>query len=186
MLSFETIILGLALAVDAAVVSFTYGLLCLEIPHKNRFARGVLTSFVFGLFQFLMLWIGSRGGHFFSFSSYGYLFQVVIGAIFLILAIKCIQESFEGEKAELVWGMGPLFILALVTSIDALAAGVSFGTLPGAHWVALEVGGVTWAICFLFFLSSSFLQKIPDKWLLRLAALIFIFLGARVILGTMV
>jgi manganese efflux pump family protein len=176
MFSLETSLLGIALAIDAAVVSFTLGLLG---PH---FGKGAVVAMVFGLFQFLMLWLGSLGGYLFSFSGYGYLFQLVVASIFLVIAIKVLQESLEAKKREIMWGPFQLVLLALATSIDALAAGVSFGTLPMPHIAAIEVGIITFVICGTAYALAGRVKNIQDKWLLRFAALIFFFLGGEILI----
>ena len=183
MLFFEIKLLALALAMDAAAVSFAYGLLCRELPRKERWIRGALIGFVFGFFQFLMLWMGSLGGYFFSFSAWGHLFQFVAGGCFVLLAIKCFQESFEKEDPDLKWGIGPLLLLGLATSIDALAAGVSLGTLPQTYFLAFEVGLITTFTCTIFYWASRFFNNIPDKWLLRIAGVIFGIMAIRILLG---
>lgn len=175
MFTLETSLLGIALAIDAAVVSFTLGLLG---PH---FGKGAVVAMVFGLFQFLMLWLGSLGGYVFSFSSYGHLFQLVVASIFIIISIKVVQESFEAKKRELLWGPFQLVLLAFATSIDALAAGVSLGTLPMPHIAAIEVGIITFVLCGLAYASAGFVKNIPEKWLLRFAGIIFFFLGGEIL-----
>ncbi len=178
MYSMEIVLLGMALAMDAAVVSFAIGLLNPEAPKSQKIFRGTGLSLMFGFFQFLMLWIGSYGGFVFSFSSFGYLFQFIVASIFFVIALKFFTESVGEEKRELHWKVFPLIILAVVTSIDALAAGISLGTLPHAHLAALEVGVITAIICGSFYGLAQFFKYIPEKWLLRLASLIFFGLGA--------
>ena len=63
MISLEITVLGLALAVDAAVVSFAMGLLSLKLSLQQKILRGLLITLTFGLFQFLMLWGGSEEAH---------------------------------------------------------------------------------------------------------------------------
>jgi manganese efflux pump family protein len=181
MFSMETSLLGVALALDAAVVSFAIGILNLEATHKLKFSRGLAVSALFGFFQFLMVWLGSLGGYLLSFSSYGYLFQLIVAAIFLVIAIRVLQESLDDDDEHIEWGFLPLLILALATSIDALAAGISLGTLPFAHLSAVQVGIITFLICGASYAASNFLKKFPTRWLLRSAALIFFFLGGRIL-----
>ena len=183
MFSLEIVFLGLALAIDAAVVTFAIGLLQVHLSKAERIKRGLLVASVFGLFQFLMLWLGSYAGYLFSFSSYGYLFQFVIVTIFFLIAFKFIQESISEEDRELEWGFMPLLLLGFATSIDALVSGVSFGTLPQPYVAAGGVGIITFLVCGLFYLISQFFKKIPDKWLLRFAGLIFLILGAQILLA---
>lgn len=185
MFSPAILLLGVALAIDAAVVTFAIGLLSLDLTPKQKVFRAFIVSGVFGLFQFLMLWLGSYAGYLFTFSSYGYLFQFIVASIFLIIAMKFIQESVKSEEKTLKWGLLPVLLLAFATSIDALASGVSFGTLPHSYLAASEVGLITFSVCLAFYFISQFFKQIPDRWLMRIAALIFIFLGGQIILGLM-
>ena len=183
MFSPEIILLGLALAIDAAVVTFTIGLLHLDLHLKTRISRAFFVAGVFGLFQFLMMWLGSYGGYLFSFSNYGYLFQLVVASIFILIGAKCFQESFKNEDKVPEWGIWPVMMLGLATSIDALAAGISFGTLPKAYLASMEVGIITFTVCLGFYLLSQIFTKIPERWLLRLAGIIFFVLGGQIIWG---
>lgn len=180
MFSHEVLFLGLALAIDAAVVSFALGLLAVHLSKSEKINRGIAVTLCFGVFQFLMMWLGSFGGFLFAFSSYGYLSQFVVGAIFFLIAVKFFQESMNPEKKDLKWGALPLILLALATSIDALAAGISFGTLPNAYLSALEVGVITSFLCAGFYVMSQFLHHIPDRWLLRFAGLILTYLSFEI------
>lgn len=183
MISVEILFLGLALAIDAAVVSFAIGLLHLDSSKSEKIKNALLVSLVFGSFQFLMLWLGSYGGLKFSFSSYGYLFQVVVIGIFFLIASKFVQESLKTETRRLEWGFFPVLLLAFVTSLDALVSGISIGTLPQTEVIAFQVGLLTWIVCLLFYVFSQFFQQIPEKWLLRFAAIIFLILGGSTLIG---
>jgi putative Mn2+ efflux pump MntP len=174
-------LLGLALAIDAAVVTFAVSLLHAEDTPAKKMQNGALVSLTFGLFQFGMLWLGSYAGYLFTFSNFGYYFQSGIAIIFFGLAWKCINESMSLEEKKVEWGIIPVVILAFATSIDALAAGISLGTIPHAHISAIGVGCITAMVCGSFYFIGQFFREIPDKWLLRFASLIFIFLGAQVL-----
>jgi len=181
MISLEVLLLGLALAIDAAVVCFALALSHTHLHINHRMVRGGTLALIFGLFQFLMLWLGSYGGFLLSFSSFGHLFQLVVTVIFTLIGIKFFQESFEEDPREFDWGLLPILTLGLATSIDAMAAGVSLGTLPGTHLIALQVGGLTFITCSLFYSLGMVFKKIPDKWLLRLAGMVFFGLAGRTI-----
>jgi putative Mn2+ efflux pump MntP len=180
MFSLEIMLLGLALAIDAAVVTFAVSLLHERDTPRMKIKNGALVSLTFGLFQFLMLWVGSYAGYLFTFSSFGYFFQIGIGIIFFGLAWKCVNESFSLDEKKIEWDIIPVVILAFATSIDALASGISLGTIPHAHLAALEVGIITSAVCASFYSIGQFFKEIPDKWLLRFASSIFLFLGLQV------
>jgi manganese efflux pump family protein len=181
MFPLEIVLLGFALAMDAAVVCFALGLTNHELETQERWKRGVIASLCFGFFQFLMLWVGSYGGYLFTFSSYGYLFQFIVAAIFFVISLKFLQESFSHEERDLSWKILPILVLAGVTSIDALAAGISFGSMPRAHIAAMEVGVITFATCLTCYGLSQVLRDLHEKWLLRFASVIFLFLGGHIV-----
>lgn len=180
---YEILALGLALAIDAAVVCFALGLIHLDLHVRKKWERGLLLSGIFGFFQFIMLWLGSYGGFLFTFSAYGHYFQLIVAGVFILIGLKFFQESLGDEKRDLHWGFVSICLLAIATSIDALAAGVSFGTLPNASTAALEVGLITFAVCGLFYTLSQFLTQIPEKWLFRIGSLVFLYLGGEIIWG---
>lgn len=181
MFSKEVVMLSLALAMDAAIVSFAYGLMVIGHDHHIKIKRGFLSASTFGIFQAVMLWMGSWLGRMVSFSSIGHLFQFLVAGVFIITAIKCFQESLSKEEKNIEWGLYPLLGLAFATSIDALAAGVSAGTLPFAYEVSVFIGLVTFLMCSVFFVLSHFLRTLPENWLLRLSGLIFLVLAVQII-----
>lgn len=181
MLNSQLLLIGIALAMDAGIATFALGLADLDAPVSVRIRRGILVCLLFGMFQFLMTWIGGVGGYYFSFSKYGHLYRLVVSSVFFLIGMHFLQESFDQERKVLNWGIPSLLTLGFATSIDALAAGVTFGTMPGIEFIALEVGFITIAVCGLFFLLSQFLKSVPEQWLLRLAGVVFLLLGGSVI-----
>lgn len=179
----EITLLGIALSIDAAVVTFALSLLHEHDAKHIKIKNALMVTTTFGFFQALMLWLGSYGGYIFTFSRFGHYFQIFIGIIFLALGLKCIQESFSKNEKKVEWGIFPVLILGGATSIDALAAGVSLGTIPGPHLAALEIGFITFMSCSCFYLIGQFLTQIPDKWLLIFAGLIFLCLSGQVFWG---
>lgn len=176
----EITLLGIALSIDAALATFALSLLHEHESMASKIKNGLIATVTFGVFQALMLWLGSYGGYVFTFSQYGYYFQILIGFIFFGLAVKCFYESFNKDQKIIEWGLLPVFVLGLVTSIDALAAGVSLGTIPAPYLAGIEVGFITFISCSAFYLVGQFFNKIPDKLLLLFAGLIFLFLGGQV------
>ncbi len=181
MFNLPIILLGLALALDASVVSFAVSLLHKDRTFGEKVKNGFIIAMVFGLFQFLMLWLGSYAGYLFTFSNYGYYFQLAIGVIFFGLAFKCFQDSFSSDTKQVNWGFLPVIFLAFVTSVDAFISGMSLGTLPQTYLAAFEVGTITFLLCSVFYFAGQFFQAIPERWLLRLAGLIFVFLGGQIL-----
>ncbi len=183
MIDSEIAFLGIALAIDAAVVTFALGLLVVKDPTGTRILRGLTMCLLFGFFQGLMIWAGSFAGYFFTFSSWGYLSQILVALIFMMIGLRFFREAKTPEKEKaLSHGIFPLLILSVVTSLDALASGVSFGTYPNPHDPAIVVGLITLVICSIFFVLSQFLENIPEKWLLYFAGGVFNFLAVKILL----
>jgi putative Mn2+ efflux pump MntP len=180
MASNQIILLGLALALDAAIVAFALGLVHEKEPFFTKMRNGFLTSMIFGFFQFFMMWFGSFAGYIFTFSGYGHHFQSLIGFIFFGIAFKCVKESMESKEREIIWGILPVTLLGFATSIDALASGISLGTIPKAYLPSSIIGVITFLLSGLFYFSEQFFRQLPDRWLLRLAGFIFLFLGFQV------
>jgi putative Mn2+ efflux pump MntP len=183
MFSLEIVLLGLALAIDAAVVTFAIGLMHYDMRPFEKLKRGVLEKLGVGFFHFVMVWPGPEAGFVFSFYRFRFVFQFVVALIFFGLALKFVQESLNIEEKKHEWGLIPVLILAFSTSIDAMASGVGLGTLPRAYFAAIEVGLITFSVCGGFYFISQFFRQIPDRWLLRFAAVIFLFLGVQIFWG---
>lgn len=140
-------LIAIGLSMDAFAVAITCGLSAR--PLKALYALRV--AFLFGLFQALMPVMGWAAG---------VGLRTVIAsfdhwiAFFLLAAIgvKMIYESLRGGKktreCKMV-ALGGLLVLALATSIDALAVGVSFAFLEQAAIIgpALMIGVITFAVC---------------------------------------
>lgn len=176
----EIFLLGLALSLDAALASFAISLLHERESRLEKIKNAVLISLLFGFFQGLMLWIGSYGGQLLTFSSFGHLFQFIVGIIFFGLGLKCFQEGLKSEMKEIHWGFIPMLLLAFATSVDALVAGIGLGTLPQSHLVSAEIGLLTSIMAILFYFSAQFFEKIPDRYLWPMAGIIFTFLGIKI------
>lgn len=124
-----SIFLGIALAMDCFAISITIGL------KEGRFNIGTAlrTSIAFGGFQALMPIIGWYG----TMLIQDYIVSYGPWVAFFMLALiggRMIWESIKGEESgdENVFDVskwGVLMYLAIATSIDALAVGVSYGAL---------------------------------------------------------
>lgn len=181
MLTLDILILGLALAIDAAVATFALGVLGNGHSRTVKIGGAFYLAGLFGFFQFLMLWLGSRAGFFYMFSDYGHMFQLAIAGIFLLIGAKIMIDTFKNEDKKISWGLLPTVLVAIATSIDALAAGVSLGAMPETYLSALEVGGITFTLCLMFYFLSQVTTKIPDQWLQRFSGLTFLIMGIKVI-----
>lgn len=147
----ELLFTGVGLAMDAFAVSICKGLGMKKINHFHAF----MISLFFGGFQALMPFIGWIAGR--SFASYiesidhwiAFVLLVIIGGKMLFETMKEeLPDTEEQEKTDSL-DYKELFLLAIATSIDALAVGVSLAFLGVNIWLAIAIIGiVTFAISY--------------------------------------
>ena len=122
---FDLFILAVGLSMDAFAVSVCKGLSLGKIKPKHMCIAGAW----FGGFQALMPLIGYFLGSFFAEMIEKYDHWVA----FVLLAIiggNMIKESFDkDEKVDSSMDVKSMLLLAIATSIDALAVGVTFAFL---------------------------------------------------------
>ena len=161
---FEIFLIGVGLSMDAFAVAVCKGLGMKRIDKTYTF---VIAAF-FGGFQAAMPLLGWFLGS--RFAQYIEHFDHWIA--FLLLAFiggNMIRESREEAEGETVAGIDykELFLLAVATSIDALAVGVSFAFSPPTPGTALScivIGCTTFVIAFLgAFLGSRIPGIRPQK-----------------------
>lgn len=126
MSSFDIVLLAFALAMDCFAVSIVSGV----ILRRRVWPVILRMSFLFGLFQALMPFIGWLGTNYFS----SYIESVDHWIAFGLLAFiggRMIKESFEpGEEMHFCPSrLRTQLFLAVATSIDALAVGISFACI---------------------------------------------------------
>ena len=141
-------LLGVGLAMDAFSVSLANGL---NEPHMRK-NKSCGIAGVFAFFQALMPTIGFLLGT--SFSSYIKSYDHWIAfALLLLIGGNMIREAFkkdDGENVDASFSFKSMVVLAIATSIDALAVGVSFAALEmtalGLLQSVLIIGAVTFII----------------------------------------
>lgn len=177
---FDIFWLALALSVDAAVVSFSYGL----ILKKNRFKSALMLAFFTGFGQFAMPILGWLGTS--TVSQYISHFDHWISfLVFLLLGLNIIHEAVttEGqEKLEKKLSLKVAFMIGVATSIDACAAGVTLYFVDTPILTASAVIGlVTFTNSIAAFNSCCFLHKIPTKYIEIFSGVVLILLGIKVL-----
>ena len=138
----ELLLIALSLAMDAFSVSISKGLTTKRFSWRMALACGLW----FGVFQGLMPVIGYFLGAQFQHLINRFAHWVAFGLLFLI-GVNMIREAVWGnkkeEKAQEVVGLKSMFLLAVATSIDAFAVGVSFACIQVNLWLSVAVIGVT-------------------------------------------
>ena len=141
---FELFIVAVGLAMDAFAVAVCKGLAIRTLKVR----QALLVGLWFGLFQGVMPLIGYLLGYNFT----GLIESVDHWIAFVLLSIiggNMIRESIKGDEecCDPSLAFGVMFMLAVATSIDALAVGVTFAFL-GVPIVAavLFIGVLTFLI----------------------------------------
>ena len=141
---YELILIAAALSMDAFAVAVCKGLSMRKIDH----GYALVLSLFFGFFQALMPTLGWLLGTRFE----KYITEFDHWIAFVLLAFiggKMLWEAFtededegDGKDAEKI-DLGEYLILAIATSIDALAVGISFAALSVDIVPAVSLIGVT-------------------------------------------
>ena len=178
----ELFLLAVGLSMDAFAVSICKGLSLRDIKLKHMMIAGAW----FGGFQALMPAIGYIMGSFFAdlVSKWSHWIAFVLLAF---IGGNMIKESFgKDEDVDSDMGVKVMFILAVATSIDALAVGVSFAFLKlSTLYIILAVLFIG-CITFIFSavgvkIGSIFGTKYKSKAELA-GGIILILIGIKVVL----
>ncbi len=145
----QAVMLGFGLAMDAFSVSVSDGMLLGKIKLKNA----AKIALFFGFFQFLMPVLGYLAGTTFSGIIEAYDHWVAF-ALLGIIGGKMIFEAFSEKDEDTPkanpLGFKTLLILAVATSIDALAVGITFATINTPVLISSAIIGIV-----TFFISLS-------------------------------
>ena len=142
----EIFLIAVGLSMDAFAVSVCKGL----SVGRVKIAHAVIAGLYFGGFQALMPLIGYFIGGRFS-ALIAQFDHWVVFALLTLIGINMIREAFgDEEKTDPSFSVKAMLPLALATSIDALAVGVSFAFMEGVFIfsaVAL-IGATTFILSF--------------------------------------
>lgn len=182
--SFETIILGSILALDACIVSLGYSL---ALKHW-RLSDALKLSFATAFFQILMPLLGWMILKAASSSFERYATQIdhwLVFIIFALLGSKIIKESIgkkEGQNKQKLT-LWILLGIGIGTSIDALTAGTMlFAQNISPTYGALMIGLVTFSLVFLTYISGLWFKTIKTRFLEILGGISLILLGIKILL----
>lgn len=183
----EILLIGVGLSMDAFAVSVCKGLNMKKINYAHAF----IISIFFGGFQCLMPLIGWFLGT--SFEKYIERFDHWI-AFFLLLVIggKMIIEVVKGKDQEIEktdeenLDIKELIIMAIATSIDALAVGITMSCLlekKSAIIPAVSIIGITTFILSYMgvIIGNHFGIKYKDKATLA-GGIILVLIGTKILL----
>jgi putative Mn2+ efflux pump MntP len=177
----EVLLLAVALSMDAFAVSIGLG----SKPHGNPRRLALLCALYFGVFQGLMPLLGYLAGT-------SVLVWVEVNApwiAFLLLAFiggKMIVESFSDGVEEDIQRISQrmILVLALATSIDAMAAGFALtlldvGPLLACLMIAVATATFSWAGVYIGVRSGTWLESKAEL----LGGVVLVLIGLRILLS---
>ena len=137
----EIVLIAAGLAMDAFAVSITLGLSSKDPKTREIIIPGIY----FGFFQALMPTIGYFAGIYFS-NKIQNLDHWIVFALLGVIGGKMIKDSFSKNHEEKTQGnpfaFVKMLVLALATSIDALAVGITFAFFKVNIFKAVAITGL--------------------------------------------
>ncbi|MDR1640498.1 MAG: manganese efflux pump MntP family protein [Clostridiales bacterium] len=177
-------LVALGLAADAFAVSVANGIAL----KRYKINYSLIFGFYFGLFQFLMPVVGYYAGLAFTNSIRRWSSYIAFGLL-AIIGAKMFAESFskdDGNELALdgeMFAPGRMCVLALATSMDALAVGFSFALMDVSLFAASSViGVVAFALSGLGVAIGKKAGEIFRKSAERIGGLILIAIGAQILI----
>ena len=181
MSTLELFIIAVGLSMDAFAVAVCKGLSVKDLKPKHMLIVGLY----FGAFQGLM----PLGGYFLGKQFETYITKFDHWIAFVLLAIigaNMIREAVGGEAEECCdsFGVKAMVPMAVATSIDALAVGVTFGFMPDVNiWFAVAfIGIITFTLSAIGVkIGNVFGAKFKSKAELA-GGIILILMGIKILL----
>lgn len=174
-------LIAIALAMDAFSVSMTKGFTQKNLTSSQIFYYGLF----FGGFQAIMPVLGYFFGNFIS--TFITSLTSVVGFILLLaIGLNMIRESLGDDDEDITdhFSFGEVTLLAIATSIDAFAVGITIALIKDPIWISSAIIGI---VAFAFSIAGIFIgRKIGDYVGNRfqiLGGVILILIGIKILLG---
>jgi putative Mn2+ efflux pump MntP len=182
---FTLLLMGVGLSMDAFAVSICKGLSMRKVNKKQCLVIGLF----FGGFQALMPFIGWVLGS--QFEQYitsidhwiAFILLGFIGGKMVVEAIREKDEAVEVGKMDPPLDLKEMFILAIATSIDALAVGITFAFLQVPIVEAVSIIGITTFVISVIgvYVGNFFGNRYKKKAELA-GGIILILIGLKILL----
>ena len=175
----------LAIAVGLSMDSFAVSVSAGTLTLKDKLKTAAVLASAFGFFQALMPLMGWYAGTFFAMLILGYAhFAAFI--LLLLIGVGMIKEGICDNGDDMPQDFGRpsvILLLAVATSIDALAVGISFAVLEEPILIpAIIIGITTFAFSFAgLFLGDKIGEKSRNKAEI-LGGVILILVGLKILL----
>ena len=174
-------LIAVALAMDAFSVSMTKGFTQKDLKKSEILYYGLF----FGGFQALMPILGYFCGN--AIASIVEALASVIGFILLLaIGLNMIRESLSSDSEDVSdkFSFKEVILLAIATSIDAFAVGITIALLKDPILISSAIIGV---VAFAFSIAGIYIGKrigvyVGDKFQI-LGGVILILIGIKILLG---
>ena len=178
-------LMGVGLSMDAFAVSVCKGLAMRKVNKKQAIVIGLF----FGGFQALMPLLGWSLGiqfeqyitsidHWIAFILLGF-----IGGKMIVEAVKPDDESVEVKEMDPPLNIKEMFVLAIATSIDALAVGITFAFLDYPIVESIIIIGITTlVISIIGVYIGNFFGSMYKKKAELAGGIILLLLGVKILL----
>ena len=177
----ELLLIAVGLSMDAFSVSICKGL----TTKKFSWRMALICGLWFGFFQALMPTVGYFLGAQFQEMIESYDHWIAFGLLALIGA-NMIREAVskkEEESTNAALDFKTMFLLAIATSIDALAVGVSFACIQVKLWSSvLIIGLTTFVLSFLGVKIGNVFGSKYEKSAGIIGGIILIIIGLKILL----
>ena len=179
----ELLLLAVGLSMDAFAVSICKGL----SMKKASLKAGAICGTWFGGFQALMPLIGFFLGALFADAIETFDHWVAFGLL-VIIGVNMLKEAFskgcECENQDADLSAKTMFVMAIATSIDALAVGISLAMAGDVNiFLAIGlIGVVTFAMCALGVKIGNVFGSRFEKKAQIAGGVILILLGIKILL----
>ena len=179
----ELFILAVGLSMDAFAVSICKGL----SMQKATLREGCICGAWFGGFQALMPVIGYFLGTLFADAIKAFDHWVAFGLLVLI-GVNMLKEAFSKcdccEEHDADLSFKKMFVMAVATSIDALAVGISLAMAGNVNiWLAVAlIGVVTFILCAAGVKIGNIFGSRYEKKAQIAGGVILVLLGAKILL----
>lgn len=181
MVFLSVIIIALGLSVDCLAVSIAVGL---KTPSR-KIRTGLKFAIVFGMFHILMPLIGWFVG--ISIEPFTYIDHWIAFSLLLIIGVRMIYKSFSRKTIEDKINPQALLALAIATSIDSLAAGISLGLFKiSPYLLALTIGIIAGIITFMGFEVGKRIGRLMTKRFEIIGGFALIAIGIKILLEHLV
>ena len=178
----ELFLMGVGLSMDAFAVSICKGLGMRKVNKKQALVIGLF----FGGFQALMPFVGWLLGS--QFEKYitsidhwiAFILLGIIGGKMIVESVKPDKEDDEVKEMDAPLDLKEMFVLAVATSIDALAVGITFAFLD--YPIVEVIGITTFVISIGGVYVGNFFGNKYEKKAEFVGGLILVLLGVRILL----